>query len=284
MRIAGGRWARLAELLVLTLLVGKLASVPELGAWSFAMSTVILPLTVIAIPISEVLFSACSRLRDDRPRIAALWLSSIRFLAAVILPLLVGLVIVAPDLIPVVFGAHWHVSVGIIQVLSVYVIIRCLQSWGSIVMDAIGRPEVTLWTQLAALCLTPIAVVIGSQWSVEAVAFGFVLSQLIAVEIPVLTVVLSELRVRPATLARRLLGVATATLAMAIACVAGRAALTALGTGMAARAALVIALGSLVYALALWRLAPDIVGHAMSLVRRVAARTVRRRVVSRPVG
>ena len=128
---------------------------PALGAWTFAMSTVILPLTVIAIPVAEVLFSAFSRLRGERERIAALWLESVRLLAAVILPLLLGLIVVAPDLIPVVFGARWHVSVAIIQILSVYVIIRCLQSWGSAVMDAVGRPQVTLWTQLAALCLTP---------------------------------------------------------------------------------------------------------------------------------
>ena len=57
-RIAGGRWARLIELLVLTLVIGKLASVEELGAWTFAMAMVILPLTLIAIPTAEVLFSA----------------------------------------------------------------------------------------------------------------------------------------------------------------------------------------------------------------------------------
>jgi hypothetical protein len=78
--------------------------------------------------------------------------------------------IVAPDLIPVVFGSQWEVSVGIIQVLSVYVIIRSLQSWSSIVLDAVGRPGITLWTQFVALCLTPLGVVIGAQWSVEAVA------------------------------------------------------------------------------------------------------------------
>jgi teichuronic acid exporter len=50
LRIAGGRWARLIELLVLSVLIGRLASVPELGAWTFAMSMVILPLSLIAIP------------------------------------------------------------------------------------------------------------------------------------------------------------------------------------------------------------------------------------------
>ena len=55
-QIAGGRWARLIELLVLSLLIGKLVSLSGLGAWTFAWSTVILPLVVIAIPIAEVLF------------------------------------------------------------------------------------------------------------------------------------------------------------------------------------------------------------------------------------
>jgi O-antigen/teichoic acid export membrane protein len=75
-------------------------SVAGLGAWSFAMSTVIRALTVIAIPIGEVLYSAFSRLRGQRERIAALWLDSIRLLAALIVPVLVGLVVLAPDLDP----------------------------------------------------------------------------------------------------------------------------------------------------------------------------------------
>lgn len=271
-RIAGGRWARLGELLVLSLLIGGLVGVPALGAWSFAMSTVILPLTVIAIPIAEVLFSAFSRLRGERERIAALWLESIRFLAAVILPLLLGLVVVAPDLIPAVFGAQWHVSVAIVQILSIYVIIRGLQAWGSVVMDAVGRPEVTLWTQLAALCLTPIGVVIGAQWSVEAVAVCFVVSQLIAVEIPILILVLSELRVSATTVAARLSGVAAAAIVMAAACLLGRFALSSMGMGLSGRAALTIAFGLLVYALALWWLAPDIGRRAVDFGRRLVAR------------
>ena len=276
-RVAGGRWARLAELLLLTLLIGKLVGIPALGAWTFAMSTVILPLTVIAIPIAEVLFSAFSRLRGERERMAALWLQSIRYLAAVVLPLLVGLAIFAPDLIPAAFGAHWVVSVGIIQILSVYVIIRCLQSWGSVLLDAVGRPEVTLWTQLAALCTTPLAVVIGAQWGIEAIAVGFVLSQLIAVEVPMFIIVLGELRISLRSVFARLYGVAAATLVMAIVCLVEREVLSALGVGAAERAALTVVSALLVYSTALWWLAPDVVGRAIAIGRRLAAKAVRPR-------
>ena len=271
-QIAGGRWARLIELLVLSLLIGKLVSLSGLGAWTFAWSTVILPLVVIAIPIAEVLFAAFSRLRGDRDRIAALWLDSVGLQAAVILPLLVGLVVVAPDLIPLVFGEQWHVSVTIIQILSVYVIIRSLQSLNSIVLDAAGRPRVTLWTQLAALALAPLAVIIGAHWSIEAVAVCFVIGQMIAVEIPSFVFVLSELRVPPRKVASHLSGIAAATATMAVTCLVVRLGLSELGLGMAGRAALTITLGAVAYPVALSYFAPESSRRAFGLVKRVLGR------------
>jgi O-antigen/teichoic acid export membrane protein len=284
-RIAGGRWARLFELLVLTLLIGRLASVSELGAWSFGMSMVVLPLSLVAIPIAEVLFSAFSRLRDEPERMTALWLDSVGYLAAVLLPVLLGLMVVAPDLIPAVFGSRWEVSVGIVQILCVYVLIRGLQSWGSVYMDAVGRPEVTFWTQLASLCLTPVAVVAGVHWGIEGIAACYVVCQMIAVEIPMFILVLSQMRVSPRTVAGRVAGIAVASLVMAGACLAGRSALEAAGVGPAGRTGLTIVLGIVVYAPALWWLAPRISRRVFELGRgRVtklfAAR--RRRAVLQP--
>jgi polysaccharide transporter, PST family len=266
-RIAGGRWARLIELLVLTVLIGRLASVPELGAWSFGMSMVILPLSLIAIPIAEVLFSAFSRLRDEPERMAALWLDSIGYLAAVLLPVLLGLMVVAPDLVPAVFGSRWAVSVGVVQILSISVLIRGLQAWGSVYMDAVGRPEVTFWTQLASLCLTPVAVVVGVHWGIEGVAACYVVAQMIAVEIPMFIIVLAQMRVSPRTLAKRLAGIAVASAVMAIACLVGRSALETAGVGMGARALLTIALGMAVYAPALWWLAPHVSRRVVEIGR-----------------
>ena len=257
-RVAGGRWARLIELLVLSLLIGKLASVEELGAWTFAMAMVILPLTLIAIPTAEVLFSAFSRLQDEPERISTLWLDSIAYLAAVLLPLLLGLIVVSPDLIPVAFGSRWEVSVGVVQILSVFVIIRSLQTWGSVYLDAIGRPEVTFWTQLASLCLTPVGVIVGLNWGIEGAAAGFVICQLITVEIPMFVITLSQMRVSPLTVLGRVYGVAAAALVMASACLAARSALGAVGVEMVGRTALTIVTGMVVYPLALRWLAPQI--------------------------
>ena len=271
-RIAGGRWARLAELLVLSLLIGKLVGVTELGLWAFATSAVILPLSVISIPIAEVLFPAFSRMQGEHERIGALWLDSIRLLAAVILPGLVGLAIVAPDAIPLVFGSQWSAAVPVIQILSVYVIIRTLQSWNSPVLDAAGRPEITLWTQAAALLVSPVAVLIGSHWGLEAVAVCFVCSQVIAVEIPSLAFVLAELRMPARRVAAGLWAIVAATGVMAAACLAARYGLLETGIGLGGRTVATIAVGVAVYAAVLSLLAPDISRRVLGLLRRLRAR------------
>lgn len=284
-RIVGGRWARLLELLVLTLLIGKLTSIVELGAWSFGMSMVILPLSLIAIPIAEVLFSAFSRLQDQPARMTALWLDSIGYLAAVLLPVVLGLMVVSPDLIPAVFGSRWTVSVGVVQILGIVVIIRGLQSWGTVYLDAVGRPEVTLWTQLASLCLTPIAVVVGARWGIEGVAACYVAVQLIAVEIPMFVIVLAQMRLSPRIVAAHLIGITIAACLMASACLFGRSAMEAAGVGTTGRAAATIALGVAVYLPALWWLAPQVGGRVLEIGRGRLTRLAdarRRRAVLQP--
>ena len=284
-RIAGGRWARLLELLVLTLLIGKLTSVTELGAWSFGMSMVILPLSLIAIPIAEVLFSAFSRLQDQPERMAALWLESISYLAAVLFPVVLGLLVVSPDLIPAAFGSKWTVSVGVVQILCVYVLIRGLQSWGSVYMDAVGRPEVTFWTQLASLCLTPVAVLVGVQWGIEGIAACYVVVQMIAVEIPMFVIVLAQMRLAARTVAARLAGIAVASGVMVAACVLGRWALETAGVGAGGRTLGVIVIGVAVYVPTLWWLAPHVSRPVFEIGKRRVTKLTdarRRRAVLRP--
>ena len=113
-----------------------------------------------------------------------------------------------------------------------------------------------------------VGVVIGVNWGIEGIVSSFVICQLVAVEIPIFAIVLAEMRVSPRAVAGRMLGVTAASFAMAAACLLGREALTALGVGMAERAALTVALGTLVYAFALWWLAPEISRRVVEICRR----------------
>ncbi len=66
------------------------------------------PYNQIASPVQEVLFPAMSRMQDDLPRMATGWLRSNRLIASISLPSLVGVAVVAPDLVDVVLGSKWQ--------------------------------------------------------------------------------------------------------------------------------------------------------------------------------
>jgi O-antigen/teichoic acid export membrane protein len=157
------------------------------------------------------------------------------------------------------------VSVGLVQVLSVAVIIRGLQSWGSVYMDAVGRPEVTFWTQLASLCLTPAAVVVGVHWGIEGVAVCYVISQFVAVEVPMCIIVLRQMDLSLATVLARLSGVTAAAGTMTVGCLLARSALDRTSAGMGASAALTIVAGVIVYVPAMWWLAPQVSRRVVGL-------------------
>ena len=64
----------------------------------------LVPFNQIASPVQEVLFPAMSRMQDDLPRMATGWLRANRLIASISLPSLVGVAVVAPDLVDVVLG------------------------------------------------------------------------------------------------------------------------------------------------------------------------------------
>src|SRR5262249_32910848 len=156
-------------------------------------------------------------------------------------------IVVAPDAIPLVFGQQWTTAVPVIQILAVYALVRALQSWNSVILDAVGRPHVTMWTQVAALCLAPVVVLLGSRWGIEGVGALFVVGQVIAVEIPSFLCVRKELGLRARPLAARMSGVVVATLVMGLACLAVRVGLDLSGVGIAASALGTILTGVIVY-------------------------------------
>ena len=90
-------------------------------------------------------------MRESPERVAEVWLNGFTLLAAVALPALFGLIAVAPDLIPLVFGSQWVPAVPVVQILCVLVMSRTLQTWNNAVMDAAGKPHVAMFINAAVL-------------------------------------------------------------------------------------------------------------------------------------
>ena len=110
-----------------------------LGAYAIAYNTILQPASKLGGPLQRVMSPAFCRIQDEPERIAAAWARVTRVLASLCVPALIGLVVVAPDFVPVVLGNQWAAAVPVIQILAWVGIVQALQSLSVDVLMARDR-------------------------------------------------------------------------------------------------------------------------------------------------
>ena len=158
------------------LLVGRFIGASALGIYSLAYSAILMPLTRIVTPVQQVLFPAFSRLQADRSAMGDAWLRTLRTIAAIVMPMMFGLMACAPDLIPLVFGHKWVSAVPVIQVLALASIVQCLVTMNSTVLLALGAARLYLWISVLMFLVNLVAFIIGLKWGVLGVASAYTIS------------------------------------------------------------------------------------------------------------
>ncbi|RLP83675.1 colanic acid exporter [Mycetocola lacteus] len=127
-----------------TLVVGRMVSVSQLGGFNLAFNLAVnLPGTVNGV-FSRAAFPSLSRMQDDEGTLVRGYLKLLRVTGFVNFPVLVGLALVAQDLVPVLFGDRWTWIVQIVQILAIGGCVRALTSPLSSLFMSVGRPEVSL--------------------------------------------------------------------------------------------------------------------------------------------
>jgi PST family polysaccharide transporter len=255
------------QALLTGLLVGSLVSIDALGIWNFAMAIVVLPAVLVSAPLARVIYAAFARMRDERERVAEVWLSGLTLLAGVVLPLLVILIALAPDLIPIAFGAQWTPAVPVVQILAVFFMCRGLQMWNTSVMDAAGKPHVGMILNALVLISLPPSVWLGSHFGVAGVAVAYSLASLAFGEIPSFVLTTRELGVTQLSVLRRLreIALSAVTAGAAVACL--RRVMEAGGIALEPRVALSLAFGAATYVCTLRLIAPGVAHRLLGMVR-----------------
>lgn len=248
MPLTAGAFLFALQSIVTVLLVGRLVGIEELGIWSFSMAIVILPAALLSAPLARVIYAAFARMRDRPERVASVWLSGFTVLAGVVLPILFGLIAVAPDLIPVVFGAQWLAAVPVMQILCVFVMSRGLQTWNSAVMDAAGKPHIAMILNALVLLAIPPSIWLGSSFGIEGIAVAFSLASLLFGEFPSFALTTRELSLRPMFVLGHLRGIAFSAAVACVTVVFLRRALEAGGVAVEPRAAISVVAVGVVYA------------------------------------
>lgn len=158
------------------LIIGKLLGKEILGFYSVGMHLASLPMQKLAGMLNEIGFSAFSRLQGDPEGLREHFVKAVRLLSLLAFPVFLGISSVAPEIVGIFLGDKWGSAVLPIQVLSLVVPLRLLNTVLPSSLYGIGRAEVSVSNNVIACALMPISFAIGAQWGLEGVCLAWVLA------------------------------------------------------------------------------------------------------------
>lgn len=249
------------------LLIGRFLGPSALGIYSIAFNLMLFPVTRIAGPIRAVLFPAFSRVQDDAERMRTGWERGNQLVGAAAMPVMLGIVAVAPDFVPVVLGDQWGGAIRVVQILAIVGLVQSLQTVGTSTLTAAGHMGTLFAFTLASYAASVLAFFVGVSGGINGVAVAFAVA---SVALFPVFVFLSGRAVGGSLLdfVRSMAGITASAIAMLVAVVLLRVGLEELGVGQALRLALCIAAGALIYLPMLAVTAPAILGELRRFRRR----------------
>jgi O-antigen/teichoic acid export membrane protein len=250
-----------------TLLVGRFLGASAVGMYAVAYTVILVPLLRIAVPVGEVLFPAFARLQDDRERLTELWLRALTVLAALVTPALLGLIVTAPDVIPLVLGSRWEGAVPVVQILAWVGLLQALDAWNGGILMGLGRSKLLFRSGLLFYTSFIASYAIGLRWGIVGVATSYAIT-ITLMQFVYQAVTARALRISPLAPLRAVGRVAGAAIVMAILIAGLRVLLVDYDVPPVVRVILLIAAGTAIYVpLCLWR-EPRIPRELLSLGRR----------------
>lgn len=249
------------------LLIGRFLGPSSLGAYTVAFSLMVTPVNRLATPLGQVFFPAYSRMREPA-RIARAWLRGTRMAALIVVPAMLGLVVVAPDFVQVVFGDRWDAAVPVIQILAPVGLIQTLMAFNIGVLQALAYTRVLFRFTAVLSVLTVGAFAAGLPWGIEGVATAYLIVTVVMQPV-FLRLTARAVGIRIREWLGAIAGIAQAGLVMLAAVFVSRELLLTTDLAVGIRLAIVIAIGALVYVpLVVWR-APQVREELRTLRQRL---------------
>ncbi|GAB3203909.1 O-antigen/teichoic acid export membrane protein [Pontibacter aydingkolensis] len=119
-----------------TILIGRVLGSYKLGLYNRAYMLINLPMYMLTRTFTKVIFPSFSKIQNDIQKLGSIYLSSITLLAAIVIPLCLGIAVAAPEIVRILLGEQWGESVPVLQVLCMALALSFITMFAGIVCDA----------------------------------------------------------------------------------------------------------------------------------------------------
>ncbi len=129
----------------------------------------------------QVLFPSYAKLQDDKPRLSRVYLKSTNLVLLLMIPVSLGLLVIAPLLIPVLLGDQWTPMIPVWQLFCIYGLTRPISTNSSPLFLAVGKPRNKMIAALAVIVvMVPLVMLLAPRYGITGAAVGVVIAYSLA--------------------------------------------------------------------------------------------------------
>lgn len=162
------------------ILIGRHLGAAVLGYYQNARSLTDEVRGRLAMPLQRVLFPAYSTMQDDRPRLQRTVLHSGRLLAAIIIPIGVGISAVADEVVRLLYGPQWLDMIPVIGWFGIGAAIRGSTAIASPLFNSQDRVALSFRYNLIGTIITVAAVLSSLPFGIRVISISVTLAALYA--------------------------------------------------------------------------------------------------------
>jgi len=160
------------------ILIGKLLGAEALGIYTIAKQLIMRPAQIINPIISKVTFPTMAKVQNDTEKLKNIYLKTINYLSSINFPIYMFLLIMAPEIVLIMFGEKWIDAVPIVQILSIYGALRSTGNPIGSLLLAKGKANLGFWWNLGLFFYVPVGTYISSQWGLIGISWGLIIIML----------------------------------------------------------------------------------------------------------
>ena len=247
-------------------ITGKLFGLAQLSIYTLAFRLPEMLLVGNLWVMGGVIFPAFSSIQDKPDEMRRGFLTSVRLIQIIAVPISLGLFVAAEPIVQVVFGEQWLEVIPLLRVLAIYSWVYSIGYHIGDIYKAVGRPDILFKLTVLNLIVVVPTLLIGSRFGLIGIAWG----QLIAVTIRrviSLTVATRFINISIFEILKELKPSVAGGLAMIVAVLLVMPLTLSINSFL--QLAVVILAGALGYLIVLWRLERD---NLTNLLRKVGVK------------
>ncbi len=139
--------------------VGKLLGTYQLGFYAVAYGYGYLPVSMFSGPAGQAFFPSLTKIQGELASLKRGYLEGFGYAMAIIAPAAIGMAVLSPEIVNILFGPLWAPATLPLLVLSFYGLFRAIIDFGSPLFGAIGKPRIIAELNLYILILSLIPLV-----------------------------------------------------------------------------------------------------------------------------